>query len=57
MKTTFHRHFTNELNTILPNIFAEIMIEKEYKMRKTKTSCILNENLATNFLQKAAKFM
>ena len=43
--------FADKLNTLLPNIFPDSKITKEYKMGKTKASCILNESLAPHFLQ------
>ena len=41
--------FADKLNTFLPNIFPDIKIAKEYKMGKTKASCILNEILLETF--------
>ena len=43
--------FADKLNTLLPNIFLDSKVAKEYKMGKTKASCILNESLAPHFLQ------
>ena len=43
--------FADKLNAILPSIFPDSKIAKEYKMGKTKASCILNESLAPHFLQ------
>ena len=49
--------FADKLNTLLPNIFPDSKIAKEYKMGKTKASCILNENLPPNFLQETVQIM
>ena len=49
--------FADKLNTLLPNIFPDSKIAKEYKMGKTKANCILNENIAPNFLQETVQIM
>ena len=49
--------FADKLNTLLPNIFPDSKIAKEYKMGKTKASCILNESLAPHFLQETVQIM
>ena len=49
--------FADKLNTLLPNIFPDSKIAKEYKMGKTKASCILNESLASHSLQETVQIM
>ena len=49
--------FADKLNTFLPIIFPDSKIAKEYKMGKTKASCILNESLAPHFLQETVHIM
>ena len=49
--------FADKLNTLLPNIFPDSKIAKEYKMGKTKASCILNESLAPHSLQETVQIM
>ena len=49
--------FADKLNTLLPIIFPDSKIAKEYKMGKTKASCILNESLAPHFLQETVHIM
>ena len=49
--------FADKLNTFLPNVFPDIKIAKEYKMGKTKASCILNEIHAPHVLQETALSM
>ena len=49
--------FADKLNTLLPNIFPDSKIAKEYKVGKTKASCILNESLAPHFLQETVQIM
>ena len=49
--------FADKLNEILPCIFPDSKIAKEYKMGKTKASCILNESLALHFLQQTVGIM
>ena len=49
--------FADKLNTFLPNIFPDIKIAKEYKMGKTKASCILNEILSPHFLLETVQGM
>ena len=41
----------------MPNIFPESKIAKEYKIGKTKASCILNESLAPHFLQETVQII
>ena len=49
--------FADKLNAILPNIFPDSKIAKEYKMGRTKASCILNECFALHFLQQTLDIM
>ena len=49
--------FADKLNAILPSIFPDSKIAKEYKMGKTKASCIINESLAPHFLQQTVDIM
>ena len=49
--------FADKLNTLLPNIFPDSKIANEYKMRKTKARCILNESVAPHFLQETVQIM
>ena len=49
--------FADKLSAILPSIFLDSKIAKEYKMGKTKASCILNESLAPHFLQQTVAIM
>ena len=49
--------FADKLNAILPSIFPDSKIAKEYKMGKTKASCILNESLAPYFRQQTVVIM
>ena len=49
--------FADKLNTLLPNIFPDSKIAKEYKMGKTKASCMLNESLAPHFFQETFQIM
>ena len=49
--------FADKLNTLLPITFPDSIIAKEYKMGKTKASCILNESLAPHFLQETVQIM
>ena len=49
--------FADKSNAILPSIFPDSEIAKEYKMGKTKASCILNESLASHFLQQMVDIM
>ena len=39
------------LNKIIPELFTDSKIAKQYKMGPMKTICILNESLAPNFLK------
>ena len=55
--TNIRLAFADKLNTLLPNIFPDSKIAKEYKMGKTKASCILNESLAPHFLQETVQIM
>ena len=47
----------DKLNTLLLNIFPDSKIAKEYKIGKTKASCILNESLTPHFLQETTQIM
>ena len=47
--------FADKLNSLLPNILPDSKIGKEYKMGKTKASCILNGSLAPHFLQETVR--
>ena len=43
--------FSDKLNKIIPDLFPDSNIAKQYKMGPMKTTCILNEALAPNFLK------
>ena len=51
------RPFADKLNAILPCIFPDIKMAKEYKIGKTKASCILNESLSPHFLHQTIDIM
>ena len=49
--------FVDKLNSIPPSIFPDYKLANEYKMGKTKASCVLNESLAPHFLQQTVEIM
>ena len=49
--------FADKLNLILLSIFPESKIAKEYKMCKTRASCIVIETLASYFMQQTVDIM
>ena len=49
--------FSDKLNKIIPDLFRDSNIAKQYKMGRMKTTCILNEALVPNFLKETIEAM